>query len=194
MCKGFHRLEIAAVLLALALGASTAAALGGVSFPDPVGDVKGGAGPDLVSISVSHTSSAVTFRLRFATAPPLGVSVRERWVDMLLVGIDVPPRGLKRGPYGWLGADYYAGLHGMEKTAILVRAPTAKSGQGRVLARTKAVVAGRTLSFSVSRAKLGDPDWFEFVVAAGREMSDQSIGGGADEAPARGAFHYQLRR
>ncbi|MGZ4389161.1 MAG: hypothetical protein ACXVZL_07255 [Gaiellaceae bacterium] len=58
-----------------------------------MGDVRGGAGPDITSVWVSHTSQAVTFRVRFAKAPPLGASARQRWVDMLLIGIDVPPRG-----------------------------------------------------------------------------------------------------
>lgn len=189
MAECVHRLKIAAVLLTLALSTGAAVALAEASFPDPVGDVKGGAGPDLTSVSVSHTSSAVTFRLSFVKAPPLGVSVREGWVDMLVISIDVPPRRAPRG-----SVDYFAGLHGTEKTAMLVKTSATKLGRGKVLTRPKVAVAGRTLSFSVSRSKLGDPAWLEFTVAVGREMSDQATGGGADFAPARGAFHYELRR
>ena len=193
MDEGFRRAKIAAVLLVLALSVGVAAALAETTFVDPVGDVKGGAGPDITSISVSHTPAAVTFRLRFAKAPPLGVSASKRWVDMLIVGIDVPPRGLQRGSYGWTGMDYYVGLHGTQNTALLVKPGTAKTPRSTLLARYRVAVKGRTLSFSVSRHKLGNPAWFDFVVAAGREMSDQSAaGGGADEAPARGAFHYLL--
>lgn len=184
--EGFHRLKIAAVLLVLGLGTGVAAAFAGVSFPDPVGDVKGGAGPDLTSISVSHTSSAVRFRLTFAKAPPLGVSVRQGWVDMLVIGIGVPPRGPR--------ADYVVGLHGTERTAMLVRQPATKPGPGKVVGRPEVAVAGRTLSLSVSRGKLGDPAWIEFSVAAGRELVDRATGGGGDLAPDNGAFHYQLRR
>lgn len=187
-------LRVAAALPVLALGLGGAAAGAGTGFGDPVGDVEGGAGPDLTMVSVSQTASIVTFRFRFAAAPPLGVSVQGRWVDMLLIGIDVPPRGLKRGVHGWAGLDYYAGLHGREKTAIVVKAsPTRPSQPSRVLTRPKVTVSGRTLSFSVSRSTLGDPAWIEFVVAAGRETSDQASGGGSDEAPSHGTFHYQLR-
>lgn len=195
MGERFHRLGVAATVLVLALGLTGLASGAGRRFADPAGDVKGGAGPDLTLVSVSHTVSAVTLRFHFATAPPLGVSPKGRWIDMLLVGIDVPPRGLKRAATGWMGLDYYAGLHGMEKTAVLVRAsPATRSQPARVLARPKVTVSGRTLRFSISRSMLGNPAWIEFAVAAGRETSDQATGGGSDEAPNRGTFHYQLRK
>lgn len=137
-------LKIVAVLLALAVGVGGTTALAAASFPDPVGDVEGGAGPDIASISVSHTRSTVTFRLRFREAPPLGLNAREGWVDMLLIGIDVPPRGLKRTPNGWMGLDYYAGLHGTDKTAIVVKAsPTNSSQPRKVVARPKVTISGR---------------------------------------------------
>jgi hypothetical protein len=179
-------------VLALGLGWGTGAAR--TDFHDPVGDVQGGAGPDLTLVSVSHTASTVTFRFRFAKAPPLGTSVEGGWVDMLLIGVDVPPRSLKRGPHGWAGLDYYAGLHGTERTAMVVKtSPTRPSQPSRVLARPRVTVRGRTLGFSISRSTLGKPAWIEFVVAAGRETSDQAGGGGGDEAPNHGTFHYRLR-
>ena len=185
-----RRLALALLALALGLGASTAVAA--TIFRDAARDVKGGAGPDLTSLSVSHTATAVTFRLRFAQAPPLGVSA-EGWVDMLLVGIDTPPRSLSRTPRGWYGLDYYAGLHGAEQTAVLVRSSVTKPGStSRVIARVEAAVTGRTLGFTIARTKLGDPDWIELVVAADREGTEREAGGSADEAPARGAFHYDL--
>ena len=194
MAGRLHRLKIATVLLALAAGIGVATAPAATSFPDPVGDVEGGPGPDIASISVSHTHSTVTFRFRFTKAPPLGISAREGWVDMLLIGIDVPPRSLKRTPNGWMGLDFYAGLHGTENTAIVVKAsPTKPSQPRKVVARPKVTVSGRTLSFSVRRAALGNPSWVEFVAAAGREMSDPGRSGGSDEAPNRGTFHYKLR-
>lgn len=189
----FHQVGVAATLLGLALGLGGGVAGAGTAFADPVGDVKGGPGPDLTLISLSHTRSTVTLRFRFAKAPPLGMSVEDRWVDMLLVGIDVPPRGLVRGEHGWTGLDYYAGVHGTEKAAVVVRAaPASPSQPNRVLARPKVTVSGRTLSFSIGRSTLGNPPWIELAVAAGRETSDPGLGGGGDEAPNRGTFHYRL--
>jgi hypothetical protein len=193
MAERPHRLTIVAVLL-LALSIGIPTALAATAFPDPVGDVQGGAGPDITSIAVSHTASTVTFRLRFASAPPLGFNARKRWADMLVIGIDVPPRSLKRGPHGWAGLDYYAGLHGSDRTAIVVKTSPTKPSRRSVLARPTVTVGGRTLSFSIGRSTLGNPAWIEFVAAAGRETSDQANGGGSDEAPNHGTFHYRLRR
>lgn len=50
MDEGFHVLKIAAVLLILTLSIGVATARAATSFPDPVGDVKGGSGPDLTSV------------------------------------------------------------------------------------------------------------------------------------------------
>ena len=194
MGERFHRLGVAAGSLILALGLGGGVAGAGAGFADPVGDVEGGAGPELTLVSVSHTASTVIFQFRFAKAPPLGMSAGAGWVDMLLVAIDVPPRGLKRTAQGWLGADYYLGAHGTERTAILVKASSNPSRPSKVMGRPKTIVKGHTLSFTVSRRALGGPAWIEFAIAAGRETTDQTSRGGSDEAPNRGTFHYELRR
>lgn len=178
--------SIALAPAALALAAGAAAALAASSYPDPVGDVKGGAGPDIAAVSVSHTARTVTFRVRFAKAPPLGASARQRWVDMLLIGIDVPPRGPLPTRRDWQGVDYAVGLHGGQRTALLVRAPG-----WTTVARVPVAVQGRTLSVSVGRRTIGSPAAFDFVVSAGRELAD-GAGGGSDSAPPRGVFHYRL--
>jgi hypothetical protein len=185
-----HRATLVALAFVLA---GAAASVAGTGFGDPIGDVKRGTGPDITGVFVWHTASTVTFRVRFATAPPLSIGAREGWVDMLLVGIDVPPRGLTRSANGWRGLDYYAGLHGSDNVAMLVKTPAAQTGRGKTLARPRVTRSGRTLTFSLSRRLLGDPAWIEFVLAAGRETAKQT-GGGGDEAPNRGTFHYRLNR
>jgi hypothetical protein len=186
--------RIAAVLaVILAIAGATAALAAAATFPDPVGDVEGGAGPDLTSVSVANTRTVVTFRVRFAKAPPLRVSASGRWIDMLLIGIDVPPRGLRPGIYGWSGADYAAGLHGTEKTGVMVKAPSAKAPNWTKVATFKVDTHGRTVSLSISRRKLGNPSAFDFVVTVGREVLDENAAeGGADSSPSRGIFHYRL--
>jgi hypothetical protein len=85
VAERLHRLTIAAVLLTLALGIGVATALAATAFPDPVGDVQGGPGPDITSVVVSHTASTVSFRFRFASAPPLGLSARARAIGHAMV-------------------------------------------------------------------------------------------------------------
>jgi hypothetical protein len=161
------------------------------SYPDRVSDVEGGAGPDIASVTVSNTKTKVTFGVRFVKAPPLRVSTREGWVDMLLIGIDVPPLGPRPVVPGgeWRGANFAAGTHGPSKTGQMV---WLGRGEYRRVASFKIVTSGSTLTFSVPRRALGSPTWFRFTVAAARELEEEATGGGVDWAPARGTFRYAL--
>ena len=116
------------------------AALGARIYSDPAGDAR--LGSDMRSVAVSDTSTDLTFRIRFNTAPALRVSRREGWIDMLLLGIDVPPLGQRPIPDGdWLGADFAAGFHGPAKTGVLVRLG---KGSQKVIARFPVVTRGTT--------------------------------------------------
>lgn len=121
-----RRYAVLGVSLFVALSVICGAALA-ATYPDREGDVKGGTGPDLVSVAVFSTKTNITFRLRFAKAPPLGLSQREGWVDMLLIGVDVPPLGPRPTTPGgeWRGANFALGTHGPSKTGQMVR-----TGQG----------------------------------------------------------------
>jgi hypothetical protein len=177
---------VAAALLAFCFVVGAGAATRPKTFRDPAGDVNGGPGPDVVAVTVSHTATAVTFRVRFASAPPLRMSTRQQWVDMLLVGIDVPPLGPAPTATGWLGVNYYFGLHAVDPVARF-----RKMGSQATPARLPTVIRGATATVTVPRAKLGSPRWFAFNVAAGRETDVEGQGGG-DMAPAQGSFRYAL--
>lgn len=169
-------------------------ALGAHSYSDRMGDVRGGRGPDIASVAVSNTKTAVTFRVRFATAPPLRVSTHERWADMLLVGVDVPPLGPRPSIPGepWPGANFALGTHGLSKTGRMVRLGEGVPARLRLVAGFKILTRGSTLTFSVPRRALGSPAWFTFTVAAARELETEATGGGVDVAPNRGTFRYEL--
>ena len=177
----------AMLALLLLCGAALAASI----YSDPAGDAT--LGPDVRSVTVSNTSTDVTFRIRFATAPALRVSQRGRWIDMLLVGIDVPPLGPRPIPDGdWLGANFAAGFHGPAKTGVLMRLG---KGSQKVVARFPVVTRGTTVTFSIPRRALRSPTWFAFEMAAAREWNDESMvpaGAKPDFAPARGTFRYTL--
>ena len=171
----------------LGLGLATTA------YPDRPGDVAGGRGPDITSIQISHTATSITFRVRFASAPPLRVGGREQWVDMLLIGIDVPPLGPgPTAPGGeWPGADFALGTHGPAAAGKVVRLRK-PPGDSRLVATFPITTRGRAIVFAVPRRVLGNPRWFRFSVAAARES--QSENGGVDVAPDRGTFRYVLER
>jgi hypothetical protein len=180
------RRSLAAVLLA-ALAAGCGGGAGAKAFDDRVGEVEAGTGPDLAEVTVSDTDTEVTFAVRFADAPPLRIDEDDGWVDMLLIGIDVPPLGPEPdGPGGeWRGADYAFGTHGPAESAMLVR-----MGGGK-LADLDVTTSGSTMTLSVPRSALGDPDWFTFTVAAGREGAEEGEGDG-DFVPASGTLRYTL--
>lgn len=163
-------------------------ALAATTYPDRAGDVARGSGPDVVAVSVASTRTHLTFRVRFATAPPLRVGTGDGWVDMLLIGIDVPPFGPQPAAGGgdWTGADYALGTHGPSRTGRLVRLAAKRS---RTVTTFRIATTGATLAFSVPRGALGSPASVAFLVAAGREGEE---GGEADFAPARGTFRYTL--
>ena len=167
------------------------AALGARIYSDPAGDAR--LGSDMRSVAVSDTSTHLTFRIRFNTAPALRVSRREGWIDMLLLGIDVPPLGQRPIPDGdWLGADFAAGFHGPAKTGVLVRLG---KGSQKVIARFPVVTRGTTVTFSIPRQALRSPTWFAFEIAAAREWNDEGAvpaRAKPDFAPARGTFRYTL--
>jgi hypothetical protein len=160
------------------------------SYPDRVGDVRGGTGPDIASVRVSSTKTKVTFGVRFAKAPPLRINPSEGWVDMLLIGVDVPPLGPRPIPLGeWRGANLALGTHGPSKTGLIVRLGQNIPAEQRQVAKFEIVTHGSTMTFSIPRRALGNPDWFTFQVAAAREMATGGQGGSADFAPA-GTFRY----
>ena len=185
-----RRIPLLSVLLLL-LGVICGVALAAKTYTDPIGDVKGGAGPDVAAVTVSNTASTLTFRVRFASAPPLRLSVRQKWVEMLLIGIDVPPLGPPPATSGgdWRGADFALGTHGPSKTGQLVRIGKKRAAPP---IRFKVSARGPTLSFSIPCRALGSPHWFTFNVAAAREGENQATGGGFDVAPGQGTFRYRL--
>jgi hypothetical protein len=182
----------ASLIAALSMTAGSALAANG--YVDRVGDVKGGAGPDIASVHVSNTASKVTFRIRFAKAPPLRVGTVKPWVDMLLVGIDVPPLGPRPSAPGgeWPGANFALGTHGPSHTGMMVKLGADVPEQSRQVTRFKIGQSGSTLTFSIPRRVLGGPTWFTFTVAAARETEDAAVRGGNDFAPNSGTFHYRL--
>lgn len=177
-------MRIVAILIA-ALFALPATALGSDRFTDPKGDAPG-SGPDITAVTLSHTDTALTIAVEFANAPPLAFDEDEHYTDMLLIGIHTDD------DLGRTDVEFYTGAHGVD----LTRAPVVRAGieSPRAQVGTAALaVDGATLSLTVERSLLDDPEEIAVSVAAGREYVDEdAAGGGGDEAPATGAFRYSL--
>ena len=170
------------------------------SLDDPAGDVAAALGPDVVGVSVERDDEAVTFRVRFAAAPPLAVSEEHGWIDMLLIGIDVPPVGpAPEAPGGeWRGLDYALGAHGPAQSGMLVGL-TAPAHDGDATSDKRADVPieidGAELALSVASGALGDAHTFALSIAAAREWNeagDEPAGAKPDVVPDSGTWTVEL--
>ena len=175
-------------LVALGCGSAGVTEL---ALEDPADDVPTAAGPDIVAVAVERDADTIRFRVRFAAAPPLGVSLQDGWVDMILIGIDVPPFGAPPVTPGgeWRGADFALGTHGPSAGGILVRlrADAAPELKAEIPLETD----GTTIFLSVPRRELGDPARFAVSVAAAREWNeagDEPAGAKPDVAPDTGTW------
>lgn len=165
-------------------------------YRDAVADVTAGT-PDLTAVRISSDARQVHLAFSFASAPPLSASAEAGWTDMLLMGIDVPPIGAPPTPSGWMGLDYALGMHGVDDRAVF-RDMQASIGRGGgtgmppVLRTLRSSVSGREITIDLPRALIGEPDYFDFNVAVGREGADEGAGGGGDVIPAEGTARYRL--
>jgi hypothetical protein len=175
-------MRLVTVLLA-ALLALAPVAFASDTFTDSRGDSTGG--PDITSVTLSHTDSTVTIAVEFASAPPLAFSESDGYTDMLLVGIHTDD-DLSR-----TDVEFWTGLHGIDLTDAMV---VQGGGPGSERLGTAAVnVSGSTVALEVERGLLGDPDEISVSVAAGREyVAEGATAGGGDEAPATGPHTYVL--
>jgi hypothetical protein len=166
------------------------------NLEDPAGDVPAATGPDVVGVAVERDDDTITFRVRFATAPPLDLSDQDGWVDMLLIGIDIPPMGAAPvSPGGeWRAADFACGTHGPSASGVLVRLAAVRAAPEK-RASIPIETDGATLSLSIPRSELGDPETFAVSIAAARERNepgDESAGAKPDIAPDTGTWTVDL--
>lgn len=171
---------------------ATTGAMVARTYRDPVADVTPGQ-PDLTAVRISGDARTIRFAFRFASAPPLGTSAAEGWTDMLLMGIDVPPIGAPPTPSGWVSLDYALGMHGVDDRAVF-RAmqpglgTDAGPGGAPGLRALRSRVNGREIRIELPRALIGEPAYFTFQAATGREGRDES--GEGDSIPDRGTLRY----
>jgi hypothetical protein len=171
-----------AVLAAGLVVAPTAVSDSSVSYRDAGGDVKGGAGPDIRFVGATDRAGRISFRIAFAKAPPLAVSAKQRFTDMLIVTIWTTRKTGARQPHYWLG------VHAADLTHVsLVNALTK-----RMVRVGPAAVSGKTVTLSFHARRIGDPRFIRFSVGAGRELND-GTGGGGDLAPDKGTSPLWVR-
>jgi hypothetical protein len=153
-----------------------------VWYRDAAGDVTGGPGPDIRFVRGTDRAGRISFRVAFAKAPPLAVSAKQGFTDMVIVTVWTTGKTGPREPHYWLG------VHGADlKRVSLVNALTKSS-----VRLGPAVVSRKTVILTFDASRIGDPRAIRFSVAAGREMNE-GAGGGGDLAPDNGASPLWVR-
>jgi hypothetical protein len=126
---------------------------------DPVGDVQGGEGPDIVSCSIAEPwQSLVSFTFEFAADPPLSYDVETMSTDELWVGLFTDPAAVFPDD-----VTHLLGVHGATLGEEAVTGATlwdASQVEGDpVFWRVVDVeVEGPTLTLAVDRKLMGDPN------------------------------------
>jgi hypothetical protein len=152
-----------------------------VRYEDPVGDQRDGIGPDIVAVTVSQPDpTSVTIALEFAVAPPLGYDMVERYTDMLVVLFATDPEGLVRVEDDGEWCDFVTAFHGYDLPETVAHGAQVwgcqeeSPGPGGAVA---VAVEDATLSLTLTRESLGDPDRILFLASVGREGETESSGG-----------------
>jgi len=152
---------------------------------DPVGDAVGGA-PDIVAVTVSEPDDGplVAVSVEFASDPPLGTDM-EIYTDVVFVDLVCDPEeALTVGLEGQSVTDYVFGTHGvtLERDAAegahLYVAHGASDLYWHVV---DVAVEGSTVTWTVDRKLLGDPDVLSWVVLAAVEREEGVTAEGAEE-------------
>jgi hypothetical protein len=177
-------------------------ALADERFTDPGGDVRGGPGPDIISVVVSQPDTGkVSIAVEFAADPPLGVDVVQGSTDMLLVLLDTGEPSASAQD-----ADYATGVHGANLTESvgtgaplrdlrdlrdLREQPDMTGDYGIRMGIVGVAVAGRTVTLTIPLDAIGNPDRVDFVLGTGRE-GPEGASGGSDGYPDEGWQTYLL--
>ena len=156
------------------------------SYSDPAGDA--GTAPDMTAIRATHDSAG---RVTFTVATNQAVLPPDSTIDFYIDSDRNPATGL---PIGGLGADHYFGHDGEFGGGIVLHI----YGNTIVLdiANTLATsYAAGTLTASIDRSDLDDPESFRFVVMSERDDGDDATEDDADIAPnGPPVYEYSLPR
>ena len=162
-----------------------------VVYDDPAGDVTGG--PDLIACGASEPwESLVSFRLEFASEPPLSYDLETMTTDELWVAVSTKPGPLFEGDIEYALIVHGATLPQEETTGSGLYDATATDGNEVFWRVVDVEVDGSILTLTVDRKLVGDPEVLYFQTAVGSEGEDES--GGYDMCPDEdeGPGEYEL--
>lgn len=167
--------SIVAAAMSLALAGSSAV-FASERTEDPRGDVIGDA-PDIVAVTFSQPEDEprVSLSIEFAGDPPLETDM-ETYTDVVFIYLDVDPQAVSTIQFDTEDEyDYIIGTHAVQLPIFV--------GSGGMLYETTGLgqvhenvvdveVDGATVTWTVDRELIGDPDIISWAVLAGVEIED----------------------
>lgn len=147
-----------------------------VIHQDPVGDVLGGSGPDFVACGASEPfESLVSFTFEFAAAPPLSYDLETWSTDELFVAVS--PRAdadFDEGDFEYALIVHGATLPSDAETGAGLYDSTRAVGDEVFWRVVDVAVDGSTLTLSVDRKLIGDPETVYFMAGASSEGQEET--------------------
>lgn len=166
---------IAAGTMALVFAASSAVCAA-ERTEDPLGDVIGDA-PDIVAVTFSQPEDEprVSVSIEFAEDPPLETDM-ETFSDVVFIHLDVDPEAAQTIQFDTEDEyDYIIGTHAVQLPIFVETGGMLYETAGLSQVHENVVdvaVDGSTITWTVDRALIGDPDTISWAVLAGVEMED----------------------
>jgi hypothetical protein len=154
-----------------------------VRYEDPIGDTKDGLGPDIVAVTLAAPDpGSLSIGIEFTTDPPLTYSMEEGWTDMLMILGSTQPAGVVPLPGEDQGvdADFATGLHGATLEEDATQGAPLNVGEQIRRDGVAVSVDGTTVTLTLTRESLGDPERIVFFMGTFREglFGEEGTSGG----------------
>jgi len=160
---------LATATFALVLAGASAAAAD-ERYEDPIGDVTGGVGPDIVAVTISEPwESLVSFEVEFATDPPIAYDLETMSTDQLTIGLSSRPDTAAFDEFEYMIMVHGATLPEEAEIGSALYDGTQPEGDEVFWRVVDVAVDGSTVTVTLDWKLVGDPDTLAFFVAASTE-------------------------
>jgi hypothetical protein len=165
----FRRWTLATATIALLLAGASATAAD-ERYEDPVGDVPGGIGPDIVAVTISEPwESLVSFKVEFATDPPITYDLETMSTDQLTIGLSPRPGAVAFEEFEYMLMVHGATMSQEVETGAALYDSTRPEGDEVFWRVVDVDVDGPTMTLTLDWKLVGDPDTLAFFVGASTE-------------------------
>jgi hypothetical protein len=165
----FRRWTLATATVALVLAGASATAAD-ERYRDPVGDVLGGVGPDIVAVTISEPwESLISFEVEFATDPPITYDLETMTTDQLTIGLSSRSDTVAFEEFEYMLMVHGATLVEEAEIGAALYDSTQPEGDEVFWRVVDVAVDGPTVTLTFDWKLVGDPDTLAFFVGASTE-------------------------